>query len=332
MSNIIIESLDGARRLAHRFEAVLTIEDFRQLGGVRLENTEGASRRQLILRFDDISEAVPNRRLATVFDIEEAIAFARAAQDKPLLIHCNAGISRSSAMALAVLADRRGPGAEASALRELIARRPGSIPNIHVVALADTFLDRRGALIAALVEWSEGQDWRYPEAWATRVDRQPTPLPASVMATNELGKLTARVDKIIPANAEMLFDFVINPLNDRQWIDAISDVRQLGDGPVQIGARFEQSAVGPIGKAEVVWEVTELEPPCRFVCRSVSGAYRFTGGYELTPLGSRTRIAKFASFGRTGMLMAVPQSLGQALMRRQFERWLATLAQIASRW
>lgn len=75
------------------------------------------------------------------------------------LIHCAAGISRSSASALTLLAMAYGPGREEDAAADL-ARLPGghrARPNTALVQLADDILERDGALMAALDRaWYDG--------------------------------------------------------------------------------------------------------------------------------------------------------------------------------
>ena len=72
-----------------------------------------------------------------------------------LLIHCQVGVSRSTAIALAILADRLGPGQEGEALQALLRLRPQAIPNLLVVSLADDLLARNGALRRAVSAWDE---------------------------------------------------------------------------------------------------------------------------------------------------------------------------------
>lgn len=84
----------------------------------------------------------------TLAHITQALDFARQ-QEGPIVVHCTAGVSRSPAIVLAILADRMGPGHEAEAVAALFAHGP-SHPNPGIVALADTALGRNGALIDAL--------------------------------------------------------------------------------------------------------------------------------------------------------------------------------------
>jgi hypothetical protein len=66
----------------------------------------------------------------------------------PILIHCLAGVSRSTAaalIALALVAD----GREAEAARRLREAAPHASPNRRIVMLADRLLGRRGRLVLA---------------------------------------------------------------------------------------------------------------------------------------------------------------------------------------
>jgi predicted protein tyrosine phosphatase len=112
--------------------------------------------RRLTLRFDDIIEPAEGMAVPELHHIEALLAFGKglaAASDDPLnhlLVHCHAGISRSSASMTILLAKAR-PEAEEDALfahiREI---RPQAWPNSRMIALADSLLQRQGRLTAAL--------------------------------------------------------------------------------------------------------------------------------------------------------------------------------------
>lgn len=59
----------------------------------------------LELQFSDVSDGMPIGTLAIPFDIDHAkeiVAFVRANRGRPIVVHCEAGISRSAGVALAL--------------------------------------------------------------------------------------------------------------------------------------------------------------------------------------------------------------------------------------
>jgi len=86
---------------------------------------------------------------ATEKDVQEIIRLAEDLRSSTgrVLIHCEAGVSRSTAAALIMYACWLGPGNEREAMRRVLAQRPIAIPNRRMVELADKLLDRGGRLI-----------------------------------------------------------------------------------------------------------------------------------------------------------------------------------------
>jgi len=91
-------------------------------------------RRQLVLDFDDLSTIPdsgnggrPDERSPQVKHVSQAVKFARKSDDEHLLIHCQAGMSRSPALAWCILLDRlHDPVAATTKLFEI---HPHAIPN-----------------------------------------------------------------------------------------------------------------------------------------------------------------------------------------------------------
>ena len=89
---------------------------------------------------------------ATEEDVLRIIQLAEHLHSKSgkVLIHCEAGVSRSTAAALIIYACWFGPGRESEAMRRVIAQRPIAIPNARMVAFADKLLGLNGRLMQAL--------------------------------------------------------------------------------------------------------------------------------------------------------------------------------------
>ncbi len=105
--------------------------------------------RRLRLEFEDsVAEADGGPSEA---DVARVIQFAEQIRATPggVLVHCQAGISRSSAAAAIVLAVLLGPGREVEALRRVYKSQPAARPNARMLELADIALGRSGALVQA---------------------------------------------------------------------------------------------------------------------------------------------------------------------------------------
>lgn len=77
---------------------------------------------------------------------------------KPMVVHCYAGISRSTASAYiiaAALAPKRNEAELAKTLRFL---SPSATPNSRLIAVADTLLGRDGRMIAAIESIGRGAE------------------------------------------------------------------------------------------------------------------------------------------------------------------------------
>lgn len=100
--------------------------------------------------FDDVEHAHADYKPATPDHIREVLDFgADLTDDHHLLIHCMAGISRSTACAISILTDHLGKGSERKAAEIVRELRPQARPNRLVLSHADTLLKRGGALLGA---------------------------------------------------------------------------------------------------------------------------------------------------------------------------------------
>lgn len=103
--------------------------------------------------FDDVEHAHGDYRPATPEHIREVLDFGSGLSGgHHLLVHCMAGISRSTACAISIITDHLGPGSERKAAEFVRKQRPIARPNRLVLSHADTLLGRNGALLGACDE------------------------------------------------------------------------------------------------------------------------------------------------------------------------------------
>jgi predicted protein tyrosine phosphatase len=116
------------------------------------------------LRFHDAIEPEANVLLPQRGDVEAILTFGRdAAEAGGLLIHCHAGISRSTAATLMILAQAHPDEKEDGLAERLLQSRPQAWPNSRMIAFADELLDRSGRLVAAIAGIYTRQLERRPE-------------------------------------------------------------------------------------------------------------------------------------------------------------------------
>jgi predicted protein tyrosine phosphatase len=115
------------------------------------------SDKHLKLSFNDIASATPGLAAPQSQDLLKLLNFIRAwEQTAPLLIHCWAGVSRSTAaayIATCLLQPQRGETELAEALREA---SPSATPNPMLIELADTTLARGGRMRRAIADIGRG--------------------------------------------------------------------------------------------------------------------------------------------------------------------------------
>lgn len=105
----------------------------------------------LKLGINDIAEPIDGMTLATEDTVRHLLEFGRGWDAAaPLLVHCWAGISRSSASAFILACDRSPDADEAAIARALRAASPYAAPNRRLVALADDLMVRGGRMVDAV--------------------------------------------------------------------------------------------------------------------------------------------------------------------------------------
>ncbi len=112
---------------------------------------------KLELRFHDVIEDIAGTVPPQRDDVARLLAFGRDLMAEPpegahLLVHCHAGISRSSAAMALILAQGLPDLPARKILQEVLHIRPKAWPNLRIIELGDTMLRRNGELIDAAIE------------------------------------------------------------------------------------------------------------------------------------------------------------------------------------
>jgi predicted protein tyrosine phosphatase len=153
-------SRSGARRLV-----TLLREDSPFMRPALLEQSQ-----HLLLQMHDIVEEIPGMVAPSRQHVAELLRFARAwDRATPLAVNCYAGISRSTAAAYIVAAALSPSRDEMELARELRTLSPSATPNIRLIALADSLLERNGRMVEAVQSIGRGQEAFEGEPFMLRV-------------------------------------------------------------------------------------------------------------------------------------------------------------------
>ncbi len=109
---------------------------------------------KLELRFHDVIEDAPGMVLPQEEHVEQLLAFGRdlLAEPRPsahLLVHCHAGVSRSTASMTLILAQALPDRPAAAILGEVLRIRPQTWTNLRILEFGDRLLARNGELAKA---------------------------------------------------------------------------------------------------------------------------------------------------------------------------------------
>jgi predicted protein tyrosine phosphatase len=122
---------------------------------------------KLELRFHDAIEDAAGVLPPGPSDVERLLGFGRDLQEEPrdaahLLVHCHAGISRSTAAMALILAQARPDLPADTVFAEILRIRPKAWPNLRIVEMGDALLRRDRMLVAGVSRLYGRQMERYP--------------------------------------------------------------------------------------------------------------------------------------------------------------------------
>ena len=99
-----------------------------------------------------------------------------------------------------------------------------------------------------------------------------------------------QVETVIQQPRELVAGYATDWRNDLTWIGALSEVRQVTDGPFGVGTQVERVASFLGKRIEYVNEIVELVPSERLVMRSVKAPFPITVIYEFEDADGGTRM------------------------------------------
>lgn len=133
-------------------DAIISLISHRQDLEDRIFQEAHGNKPHLVLEFDDVEN--PNSSFwlpPTKQDIQSILVFGRQIRinnpDAHLVVHCHAGISRSTAGALIIMNDEAGPGQERELCQKLRKMRPQAHPNSLMIKYGQEILGRDDPLV-----------------------------------------------------------------------------------------------------------------------------------------------------------------------------------------
>jgi predicted protein tyrosine phosphatase len=118
-----------------------------------------AEQNYLKFYFHDIVQEMEGHVPPRARDVERLVSFFEAwDRERPMLIHCWAGISRSTAAAFTALCLFRPHTDEEELALELRAASASATPNRLIVSYADEVLGRQGRMVRAIETIGRGAD------------------------------------------------------------------------------------------------------------------------------------------------------------------------------
>lgn len=109
------------------------------------------ARNHLFLRMHDICEPLEGHVAPDAVHVADLIRFVRGwDQAAPLVVHCWAGISRSTAAAFVSVCALRPERDEREIAWAIRRASPTATPNLRIVAFADLMLERNGRMLTAI--------------------------------------------------------------------------------------------------------------------------------------------------------------------------------------
>jgi predicted protein tyrosine phosphatase len=118
-----------------------------------------AEQNHLFLAMSDIVEPLDGHIIPAKDHVQRLLTFVRAwDRAKPMVIHCYAGVSRSTAAAMITACALNPTRSEANIAKLIREHSPTATPNLRLAGVADGLLGRKGRLLSAAEAIGRGSD------------------------------------------------------------------------------------------------------------------------------------------------------------------------------
>jgi uncharacterized membrane protein len=125
---------------------------------------------------------------------------------------------------------------------------------------------------------------------------------------------------------ERVWAFVIDETNNPLWQTTLTDARRLGDAPLGVGSRVQETRRFLGRTIETEWEMTECDEPRLSCIRSVKAPFAWSGAYVLDADadGDSTRFT-LRLVGDPGGFFRLAEPLVERMARRELAGNVANL-------
>jgi hypothetical protein len=133
---------------------------------------------------------------------------------------------------------------------------------------------------------------------------------------------------IINRPVEHVFPYVVNLDNQKQWMADVVASKQVSEGPIGVGTRYQQDMKMMGRSLDTMYEITGYEYPTKMSYEAVSrGMMEFGGQYTFTPEGEGTAI-NFNGYAKFTGAWRLVEPLFAGEVQRGFNKELSELKKV----
>jgi uncharacterized membrane protein len=114
--------------------------------------------------------------------------------------------------------------------------------------------------------------------------------------------------------ASVVFDFVLDGMNNPRWRPAVVDIQRVPNKPSGVGAVFKQGLKGPGGRRiDGDYEIVECQPNALITFQVITGPARPTGTYRFEAAETSTHITFVLQYEPKGLARLMSPMITQTM-------------------